>query len=280
MAVLVWWAWVRPLRRELRQSEAARLRQDTLAELGTVAAGVVHELRHPITALRLQALDLRQASGAAAEEVDRWILELRRLEKILEDFLQFARPAPPAMASVRANDVLQGVAELVARPLADRHVRVQVEPAPEPLWSNADPAQLRQVFLNLTRNAADSMPQGGTVTLRAMAGVDQGASGVRPVVMLEVQDAGSGIPPDIASRLFLPFVSGKPGGTGLGLSIASRLVTAHGGHIQFKTEAGRGTVFTVVLPRGTNAQFRRPMNPPSPGMTPHILVIEDDPLVG
>lgn len=249
MALLAWIAWVRPLGAELRDSELARLRQDRLAELGTTASGVVHELRHPLTALRTHAVTLRQSVGDASGEIDRWVEELRRLEKILEDFLQFARPAAPRLASVRAGDVLRGVAELVSRPFAERGVQVHCTPGGEDLWLNADAAQLRQVFLNLVRNAADSMPRGGTVLLRAKSGIDQRASGTRPVVMLEVEDNGSGIPSDIAGRLFLPFVSGKPGGTGLGLSIASRLVSAHGGHIQFQTEAGRGTVFTVVLPR-------------------------------
>jgi signal transduction histidine kinase len=254
MALLAWLAWVRPLSAELRESELARLRQDRLAELGTVASGVVHELRHPLTALRTQAVLLRQSAGEASGEIDRWIDELRRLEKILEDFLQFARPAVPCLRPVRAGDVLNGVAALVTRPFAERRVQVHCEPGVGPLWLNADAAQLRQVFLNLTRNAAECMPHGGTITLRAKSGIDQRASGTRPVVMLEVEDTGTGIPPEIASRLFLPFVSGKPGGTGLGLSIASRLVTAHGGHIQFQTEPGRGTLFTVVLPQSDDSR--------------------------
>ncbi|MBL9138645.1 MAG: hypothetical protein JNK85_22440 [Verrucomicrobiales bacterium] len=249
MALLIWFAWVRPLNAELRDRELARLRQDRLAELGTVASGVVHELRHPLTSLRIQAVALRQSTGNASGELDRWVEELQRLERILEDFLQFARPPAPRLGPVRAGDVLQGVAALVARPFAERRVRVHCEPGTEPLWLSADAAQLRQVFLNLTRNAADSMPQGGTLTLRAKSGMDQRAAGTRPVVMMEVVDTGTGIPSELASRLFLPFVSGKPGGTGLGLSIASRLVTAHGGHIQFQTEPGCGTVFTVVLPK-------------------------------
>jgi two-component system NtrC family sensor kinase len=102
---------------------------------------------------------------------------------------------------------------------------------------NAD--QLRQVFLNLTLNAIDAMPQGGTLTVRTIAG--------STVAVVEIQDSGIGIPPDIRARLFEPFFTNKPQGTGLGLSISAHIVTQHGGQIEVESVEGQGSTFRVVL---------------------------------
>ena len=200
--------------------------------------------------MRTRAHQLRRARPESDAELGVIEDEIRRLDRILEDFLQFARPAEARKEVLEVGAVLRGLRDLMERTLAERGIRVTVE-APTGLAVNADPAQLRQVLLNLVRNAADSVSPGGSVTLRARSGMEARQRPASPVVMIEVTDTGGGIPPEVEGRLFEPFVSAKSRGTGLGLSIAARLVEAQGGHIQYQTQPGHGTVFTVVLPRAS-----------------------------
>ena len=112
-----------------------------------------------------------------------------------------------------------------------------------------DPQQIKQVLINLIRNAADSIGQNGAITLRVRLGAKRLADGPTEVVILEVADTGKGIPPEVQKRLFDPFFTTKEDGTGLGLSIAARIVEKHGGVLQYQTQVNRGTVFGIVLPR-------------------------------
>ncbi len=247
--VLAWRSLLTPLQQALRLQETNRHHRDQLAQLGTVAAGVVHEIRTPLTAIKARAHHLRRSALDGHADLTVIEDEIRRLDRILEDFLQLARPGQPRREPVPIPALLQGIHDLVRQPLSDRGITIRLENPPDPLVLTADPNHLRQVLLNLVRNAADSLSSGGVVTLRARLGMDTRSKPASPVVMLEVADTGTGIAPEVEARLFEPFVTGKPQGTGLGLSIAAQLVEAHGGHLQYQTQCGRGTVFTVVLPR-------------------------------
>lgn len=264
---LTWHGSVRPLRAALREQHAAGQQRDHLTQLGVVAAGVVHEVRNPLTAIKTRAHQLRRSLPEATADLTVIEDEIRRLDRILDDFLQFARPAEPRRETVDAAGLLRGIQDLVSRPLAERRVTVHLE-APNDLTLDADPAQLRQVLLNLVRNAADSLTDGGSIILRARAGMDSRSRPASPVVMLEVADSGAGIPPEVQARLFEPFVSTKPCGTGLGLSIAARLVEAHGGHLQYQTRPGHGTVFTMVLPGPSRRPAPADPPPPATGFPP------------
>jgi signal transduction histidine kinase len=248
-AVLVWRSLLTPLQQALRSQETNRRHRDQLAQLGTVAAGVVHEIRTPLTAIKARAHHLRRSALDGHADLTVIEDEIRRLDRILEDFLQLARPSQPRREPVPIPALLQGIHDLVRQPLGDRGITIRLENAPDPLVLNIDPGHLRQVLLNLVRNAADSLSSGGVVTLRARLGMDTRSKPASPVVMLEVADTGAGIAPEVEARLFEPFVTGKPQGTGLGLSIAAQLVESNGGHLQYQTQFGRGTIFTVVLPR-------------------------------
>jgi signal transduction histidine kinase len=248
-AVLLRRSLLTPLQQTLDRQQGAHHHRDRLAQLGTVAAGVVHEIRTPLTAIKARAHHLRRSALDGHADLTIIEDEIRRLDRILEDFLQLARPSQPRREQVPIPALLQGIHDLVRQPLSDRGIVIRLENPPDPLVLIADPGHLRQVLLNLVRNAADSLSSGGVVTLRARLGMDTRSKPASPVVMLEVADTGAGIAPEVEARLFEPFVTGKPQGTGLGLSIAAQLVEAHGGHLQYQTQSGRGTVFTVVLPR-------------------------------
>ncbi|HTD66552.1 MAG TPA: ATP-binding protein [Candidatus Limnocylindria bacterium] len=251
LTALIYRAFVSPLRMQLGQSQAVIERQEKLASLGVLAAGVAHEIRNPLTAIKMRLFSLKKSLPAAAlDNEDLAIInsEINRLERIVKDTLQFARPSEPELVDVSVAEMLVDVQRLLSDSLRKRDIQLQVE-APENLPLRIDRQQIEQVLINLIQNAADSIGQQGSVTLRASAGAATLARRSQPVVLIEINDTGKGIPTEVERRIFDPFFSTKESGTGLGLSIAARIVEKHGGLIQYSTQLNRGTNFTIVLPR-------------------------------
>jgi signal transduction histidine kinase len=239
-----------PLQSRLRNSQRVIERQEKLSSLGVLAAGVAHEIRNPLTSIKVRLFTQQQLLRPGSEELEDNLFltgEISRLERIVKDFLAFARPSDPELSLVKMN---QPMAELVAllRPsLAKQGVTLREELAGEALI-RADAAQLKQVLINLVTNAGEAMGHGGTITLRTRTERQRlGSRGLTRAV-LEVADTGPGIPPETAKRLFDPFFTTKPSGTGLGLSIAARIIEKHGGTLEFSTELNRGTTFRILLP--------------------------------
>jgi signal transduction histidine kinase len=165
----------------------------------------------------------------------------------VQDVLQFARPSEPQLKIMRADEPLKEVEVLMGTALDHGRVRLAIEEGPE-LHVAADAGLIKQVLLNLIRNAADAIEGEGTVTLRVRAQRSVLRGQAREVAILEVADTGKGISPEVEKRLFDPFFTTKESGTGLGLSIAARIVEKHGGALQYQTQPGHGTTFGVVLP--------------------------------
>ncbi len=250
VATLLYRTMIGPLRAKLVETRGIVERQEKLASLGTLAAGVAHEIRNPLTAIkvRLHSLKKMLANGSSEHE-DAVVIgnEIQRLERIVKDFLQFARPSDPQFIVTTAEAVLQHIQELFRAQLDASGVEIKLQPMP-PLRVRVDPQQLEQVLINLVQNGAESIEHRGTVTLRAFATRAQLQGRATPAVALEVSDTGKGIPADVQKRLFDPFFTTKAAGTGLGLSIAVRIVESHGGALQYQTELNHGTVFRVLLP--------------------------------
>jgi signal transduction histidine kinase len=252
-----------PLQRQLHDSRLQLQRQEKLASLGVLSAGIAHEIRNPLTALKARLFTLRKAISAfasgetliaagssAAEDVGVINSEVDRLERIVREILRFARPPEPDLAAVDPIALLRRVRDLIAPQWTAAGVRLELDETPTPaLEGDAD--QLEQALINLVQNAAEAMPGGGVVRLRAFAGGHlpsiPGARR-RAAVTLEVADNGSGIAPDVQPRLFDPFFTTKSNGTGLGLALTARILEKNGGRISFETAPGRGTTFTLVLP--------------------------------
>ena len=169
----------------------------------------------------------------------------------MQDVLSFARPADPKLETIAADTLLREVQGLMSPNLESRGVQLVVESSPE-LFIRADSGHLKQVLINLVRNAAEAIDGAGTVTLRTRAARAPLGGRETDAVILEVTDTGKGIPPEAEKRLFDPFFSTKETGTGLGLPIAARIVEKHGGMLQYQTRPGHGTTFGVVLPREIN----------------------------
>lgn len=235
--------------RRLRDTERAALRAEQLAWVGQMAAGIAHEIRNPLMAIKLlvQAASDRPG-GPALRARDFQVLEeeIARLEQIVTGFLDFARPPRPEPRLVDVTELVEQT-ESGIRPRADlQGVSVTVEPGTGPVVVNADPNQLRQVFLNLLFNAIEAQPHGGEV--RVGVRLDR-LIPTDPHLVVTVTDTGPGVP-DIGDRIFEPFVSTKESGLGLGLSICRRIAEGHGGTLTAASRPGGGAVFTLRLPAG------------------------------
>jgi signal transduction histidine kinase len=242
---------IAPLRTKLVHSQSLLEQQEKLATLGTLAAGIAHEIRNPLTSLKARLYTLEkhlQLVPAARKDTDIIGAEISRLERIVQDVLSFARPSDPKLETIAADTLLGEVRGLMSPNLESREVQLVIEPSPE-LYIRADSGHLKQVLINLVRNAAEAIDGAGTVTLRARAARARLGGRETDAVILEVADNGKGIPPEVEKRLFDPFFSTKETGTGLGLPIAARIVERHGGLLQYQTRPGHGTTFGVVLPR-------------------------------
>ena len=242
---------IAPLRTKLVHSQTLLERQQKLATLGTLAAGIAHEIRNPLTSLKARLYTLEkhlQNVPAARKDTDIISAEISRLERIVRDVLSFAQPDDPKMATIAAGTLLRDVQGLMSPNLESRGVQLAVESSPE-LLIRADTGHLKQVIINLVRNAAEAIDGAGTITLRTRPARAPFNGRETDAVVLEVSDTGKGIPPEAEKRLFDPFFTTKETGTGLGLSIAARIVEKHGGMLQYQTRPGHGTTFGVVLRR-------------------------------
>ena len=249
-ATVVYHEMIAPLRVKLIESQALVERHEKLASLGVLAAGVAHEIRNPLTAIKARLFTQQKAlAPASRERADAEFIgrEIDRLERIVRDFLRFARPVEPERVSLSPANLLDELRELMAPQLRESSIDLAVEHAVETMVL-ADPEQIKQVLINLVQNAAEALGKGGTIKLRAVESRIALGGRMRDVVIIEVEDSGTGIPPEVQERLFDPFFTTKQSGTGLGLSIAARIVEKHAGAIRVQSGVNRGTTFGVVLP--------------------------------
>ena len=232
---------VRGVEEKLRQSEK-------LSVLGLLAAEIAHEIRNPLTVMKMvyHALDLDFPDDDPRSTDVRVLGEkMDHLNRIVERILTFARQGDPQWETIYVNPLLDDLALLTRHKLKKHGIELSREldggvPAIE-----ADGTKLEQAFLNLTLNAIEAMPEGGSLTIRTM--VSKTDSGDH--VIIEFEDNGEGMTEQSMAKAFSSVLdSQKPSGTGLGLAIVSRIVEAHSGEIKLKSGRGKGTTFTVVLP--------------------------------
>jgi signal transduction histidine kinase len=251
LAVMVYGELIAPLRVRLVESQAILERQEKLASLGMLAAGVAHEIRNPLTAIKTWLfIQQKHVQPGSAERAEADIItnEISRLERIVKDVLLLARPSEPVLAIVSAEKPLLQVQALLGPELEKSNIKLLVEDSNSAVV-RIDLQQIQQVLINLIQNAAESIVRDGTVTLRTRLATKRLPEWPGEAVILEVADTGKGIPAPVEKRLFDPFFTTKDSGTGLGLSIAARIVQKHGGMLQYQTQLNRGTTFGIVLPR-------------------------------
>jgi two-component system sensor histidine kinase AtoS len=239
----------------VRQLESDLRRSDRLAALGTLAAGLAHEIKNPLTSLLTfsRHLDRKFDDPNFRERFSSVVpRELERINGIVERLLELARPSRMSFTLVRLPELIDRALELYVDQFDERRVEVVREYARDVPSIQADKDALYRVFVNLVANALDAMPRGGRLTVRAgWAGTGDPvrAAHWRPTnrVKVEVEDTGVGIEPSETDRIFNPFYTTRDSGTGLGLALTHRIIQDHGGAISFHSARGRGTTFTIVL---------------------------------
>jgi signal transduction histidine kinase len=236
-----------------RRMEDEVSRKNRLIELGTIAAGVAHEIRNPLASIKTfaQLMPEHMDDPEFKNEFSKLVLkDVDRITKVIESMLAFARPAQVNIKEQPANDLIEEAILLVQPRLKGKRIELSREFHGNPVV-NVDKHQILQVLVNLLSNAADASHEQGKI--RVATGVSQrdingGGNRNQKFTVIEVADNGSGIPAAVRNRLFDPFFTTKKDGTGLGLSISQKIVRDHGGAITVSSVEGKGTSFQVNLP--------------------------------
>jgi len=228
----------------IREMEARMRQADRLATLGRMSANIAHEIRNPLASLSgaVEALTSetlgKTERGRLAQIVQQ---ESERLNTILREFLDYARPAPPSITPVDVSQLVEEVLLLIEHRAVDvPPVKIARDLVPGLVWP-IDPQQIRQALWNLCLNAIEAMPDGGELSVAANAANDR--------LRLQISDIGEGIAPEDLEHIFEPFFSTKPRGSGLGLALVHRIAQDHGGSVDVRSTTGVGPVFTIRLPR-------------------------------
>jgi two-component system NtrC family sensor kinase len=237
--------------RQLEQATSRQIgRSEQLASIGRLAAGVAHEINNPLTGVLTFACMLRDKENMDPQDrqdLDLIIRETTRAAGIVRGLLDFARERPSAKAPMNINDVIRQTVRLLGNQSAFHNIVVVEDLADELPAIDGDANQIQQVFLNLSLNACEAMPDGGTLLLSTSC-EDQS-------VVVRVTDTGCGIKPEHLDQIFEPFFTTKPvgKGTGLGLSVSYGIVRQHGGTLEVESVEGKGSTFLVTLPALGNA---------------------------
>jgi len=230
---------------KLQNNQELLIRAERFSAIGRLAAQVAHEIRNPLVAIGGFARNIAKHSEPESDirKYARIICEeARRLESILQDILSYSSFTEPRMKPVSLDELLETSIEIFREETKESNIEVITIFDPNIDTVQLDPDQIRQVFLNLIKNAVSAMPEGGrlTVATRKTGGF----------VWVDVTDTGKGIPDDVKEKVFEPFFTTKSSGTGLGLSICYQIIESHGGMIWFTTTENKGTTFHVKLPSG------------------------------
>lgn len=236
---------------EKKEMEDQIRRADRLAALGTLAAGLAHEIRNPLTAVRafVQMFPEKAGQERFQEKFNRIVpRELERVTELIDNLLDLVRTPRFNMQNVDAGEIINQVLETLEPEMADRGVVLRRLPDNGPSIVMADEGYLSRGFHNIILNAVQAMPGGGTLTV-AVSGRREGPSNGQVVV--NVTDTGSGIPAEQVDQIFNPFFTSKEKGTGLGLAVTNKIIEDHGGSINVTSERGHGTTFRITLPAET-----------------------------
>lgn len=235
-------------RTTLEVSRGRLLQAEKLASVGKLAASVAHEIRNPLTSIKMWLFWLRSSTSPTPEALqgfDTVSQEIDRLENVVRNFLEFTRPPPLTLRPCRLTDLVDATLQLMRHRLDEHKIslRTTTEGGIGAVMADAD--QLKQVLINLLDNAVEAMPDGGQIELAIDRQTDK--SGVA-MAMVRVSDTGPGISADVASHIFEPFFSQKEQGTGLGLCIAANIMARHHGRLVLQPDSASGASFAVWVP--------------------------------
>jgi hypothetical protein len=230
--------------------DAEMLQAEHLATMGELAAGVAHEIRNPLAGIA-GAIEII-TKDFPKDHSDREVMEdlrqeVRRIEKVLNDMLAYAKPKPPQFGRADLKDTFARTLHLARQQTGLKSVEFSVQVPPDLPAFRMDTEQLHQVLLNLVLNGVQAIEREGKITVAAKFNAP-GGPGQADLVEISVSDTGVGIPPESLERIFRPFYTTKRGGTGLGLSLCRRIIRQHGGTLTVESKLGKGSRFIIRLP--------------------------------
>jgi len=224
------------------------IRTAKLASLGQLSANIAHEIRNPLTSIKMRLYSLKEESktdSAVSEDLNVIDEEIIRMEGTVNNFLDFARPPELNLQSADIVRILEATVNLVTPKARSQKIIIQKQFSDLPLELKIDKEQMRQVFLNIMLNAIEAMPEGGTLEI-AVAKVED--KKLNKALEIKINDTGTGMTPEMKRKVTEPFFTTKAEGTGLGLFIASRIVKMHKGSLDIDSHSGKGTTVTLRIP--------------------------------
>ncbi|MFH1489391.1 MAG: ATP-binding protein [Pseudomonadota bacterium] len=233
---------------ELEKSRETLLQAEKMAVVGKLAAGMAHSIRNPLTSVKMRLFSLnRTLSLSAYQKEDFEVIseEIRHIDTIVQNFLEFSRPPKLKMQKISPSEVVDMVLQLLRHRLDSYNVKTSVSRQNRLPEISVDPEQLKEVLVNLIENACQAMGRGGAILVEEKEAV---TDLMGRAVVIRLSDNGPGIPESIQEKVLQPFFSTKEEGTGLGLSIALRIIQEHGGTLSFTSREGEGTTFFIHLP--------------------------------
>jgi signal transduction histidine kinase len=237
----------------LKEIQTELVASEKLISMGRLSAGVAHEIRNPLNAMKGAIVYLqrrRQEDPLAMEYTGIILEEIERLNRFVSEFLSFARQPKPALTWVNLNGLIQSVLNLYAEEFRQKHIDIALNLDPALPDLALDPQQLEQVLINLLVNAIHAMPEGGDLKITTAIGRAGHGTDNTTTALIWIADTGSGITETQLDSIFEPFFSTKASGTGLGLPISRGIIEAHRGCLRVSSTTGRGTTIQLALPIG------------------------------
>jgi signal transduction histidine kinase len=237
---------------ERHEREREQLRMERMVCVNQLAAGIAHEIKNPLTSIKgfIQLMARRNDRPPRPEHLEIIVAEIGRIDNLITEFQMLARPPKePVFEKVDICKLLHDIAFLMEGQLHNKNAALDVKLPTSDCDAFGDVSQLKQVFINLLKNAVEAVPAGGKVVITV--GKRQG------MMAITVEDNGNGIPQEIIGKLGTPFFTTKENGTGLGLSVCYSIVQSHGGKISVSSQADQGTTFTVLLPSADEINYHQ-----------------------
>jgi signal transduction histidine kinase len=243
---------------ELEKSRETLLQAEKMALVGKLAAGMAHSIRNPLTSVKMRLFSLNRTLDLSVTQKDDFQViseEIRHIDTIVQNFLEFSRPPKLKIQTVSPSDAVDLAIQLLQHRLKSYDVAIRLIRKRPLTKIQADPEQLKEVLVNLVVNACEAMEGGGFIIIQ------EEESFVEPlgrIVIIRLTDNGPGVPESIREKIFQPFFTTKEEGTGLGLSIAARIVEEHGGWLDLTSTPGEGATFVITLPAGEKNHEHHP----------------------
>ncbi len=234
---------------DLRQNRELLERSAKLAAIGRLAPALAHEIRNPLTSIKMlihSLLNELQANKEQMDDLEIMLHEISRMEEFLQNFLKYARPSKPQLQMIKPEECIKPVLQLMQARFRQSQIEIENISEDQQAQLNVDPNMIKQILINLLNNAVEVMPKGGKITLTTRLVKDDAT--YKQMLVISVSDTGPGIPEEISETLFDPFVRAKEQGVGLGLSISQRIADLHHGYLKATNNTRKGATFALYLP--------------------------------